>query len=99
MYYYVLCLEMSKVLQFSDSLLMYGKAKVAAQSDNFTQTGMVRSKTDVSMEVERCGVQDKLCKHSMGMDFNSIKYRVFIWNLGKLTVYYRWLYSLIWAKT
>ena len=26
-------------------------------------------------------------------------YRVFIWNLGKLTVYYRWLYSLIWAKT
>ena len=54
---------MSKVLQFSDSLLMYGTAKVAAQ------TGMVRSKTDVSREVERCGVQDKLCKNSVGMDF------------------------------
>jgi hypothetical protein len=59
---------MSKVLQFSDSLLMYGKAKVAAQSDNFTQTGMVRSKMNVSRKVERCGVQDKLCKNSMGMD-------------------------------
>ena len=43
---------MSEVLQFPDSLLMYGKAKVAAQSDNFTQTGMVRSKTNVSREVE-----------------------------------------------
>ena len=26
-------------------------------------------------------------------------YRVFIWNLGKLTVYYRGLYSFIWATT
>jgi hypothetical protein len=26
-------------------------------------------------------------------------YRVFIWNLGKLTVYYKGLYSIIWAST
>ena len=60
---------MSKVLQFSDSLLMYGKAKVAAQSDNFTHIVMVRGKTNVYREVGRCGVKDKLCENSMGMDF------------------------------
>ena len=27
------------------------------------------------------------------------KYRVFIWNLGKLTIYHRGFYSIIWAKT
>jgi hypothetical protein len=29
----------------------------------------------------------------------SIKYRVFIWNLGKLIVYYSRLFFGIWAKT
>ena len=31
-------------------------------------------------------------------DPSGSSYRVFIWNLGKLTVYYRGLYSVIWAK-
>ena len=31
--------------------------------------------------------------------FTALYYRVFIWNLGKLIVYYSGLFSVIWAKT
>ena len=68
---------------------MYSKAKVAAQSDNFTQTGMVRSRTNVSREVERCGVQDKLCKNSMVMDFRQL----LCWEKLRNSIEEIWQYS------
>ena len=51
---------------------MYGKAKVSAQSNNFTQIGMARSKKNVSREVEICEVQEKMCKNSIGIDFKQL---------------------------